>query len=146
MLKVKIGEKEYKLRFGYGVLAKTDLLKRAQTIGDTIKEDDAMPKMLRTLAELFLSGAQKYHKEEFSYDTEDEKEPQIDKIYDLLDDYEDESTEENPQSGFTLFDLMQEELMKNGFLSGAVSKGTEEAAKKQDATVLPMDHKKSARK
>lgn len=146
MLKIKIKDKEYKLRFGYGVLAKTDLLERVQTIGNTVKEDNAMQKMLRTLAELFLAGAQKYHKEEFPYDTEEEKEPQIDKIYDLLDDYEDESTEEEPQSGFILFNLMQEELMANGFLSGAASVGAEEVARKQDVTVIPMDHKKTAKK
>lgn len=145
MLKVKIGEKEYKLRFGYGVLCKTDLLNRVQNISKGTDDDNAFQKMVQTISELFLVGAQKYQKDEFYYDTEDEKEKQLEKVYDLLDDYEDSGTAENPQDGFTLFNLMQEELFNNGFLSG-VRKVTEEEAKKQDATILPTDRKESARK
>lgn len=146
MLKVKIGEKEYKLRFGYGVLSKSDLLKRVQEIGGGIEGDDAFQRMIQTVSELFLAGVQKYHKEEFAYDTDDEKQKQLDKVYDLLDEYEDGGTVENPQDGFELFQKMNEELMKNGFLSGVMNILAEEAAKKQNATVLPTDHKKAAKK
>lgn len=34
-----------------------------------------------------------------------------------MDDYEDESTDENPQNGYVLFEKLQKELFKNGFLS-----------------------------
>lgn len=146
MLKIEIGKKDYKLRFGYGVLSKTDLLKRVQEIGADMKRDDAFQRMLQTVSELFLAGAQKYHSDELGYDTDEEKQKQLDKVYDLLDTYEEESTEDNPQDGFILFAKMQEELMRNGFLSGLMRVSAEETAKKQDATILPTDHKKSARK
>ena len=89
---------------------------------------------------MILAGPQKCHKDEFGYETESEEETALAKVYDLMDEYEEESTEENPQSGYTLFEKCNEELMKNGFLS-AMTKQAEENAKKQDATVIPQDHK-----
>ena len=46
-------------------------------------------------------------------------------MFDLFDDYEDESTEEHPQSAFTLFSDLKDELENNGFLSAMAKAGEE---------------------
>lgn len=133
--------KEYKVRFGYGVLCKTNLIDRVVNLSNQKDEEHAFQNMMTTVAELLLAGLQKKHKDEFSYETDLEKKAVLEKVYDLMDDYEDESTEEHPQDGYTLFEMLQNELMANGFLS-KISNEAEEAAAKQNATVIPQDHKK----
>jgi hypothetical protein len=78
-------------------------------------------KLAITTAELLLAGLQKYHSDEFGYKDENDRKALIDEILDMFDDYEDESTEEHPQSAFTLFTDLQGELERNGFLSAMMS-------------------------
>ena len=136
MFSFKVGDKEYKVKYGYGVLCNSDLIDKVTSIGS----DNSFKGAMKTVAELILTGLQKFHKEEFGYAAESEKEAALGKVYDLLDEYEEESTEDNPQNGYTLFEKCNEELMKNGFLS-QMRKNAEESAKEQDATVIPQDHK-----
>ena len=137
MFSFKVGEKEYKVKYGYRVLCETDLIDRVTSVGSV---DNSFKGAMKTIAELILAGLQKCHKDEFGYETESEEEAALNKVYDLMDEYEEESTEENPQNGYTLFEKCNEELMKNGFLS-QMRKNAEENAKAQDATVIPQDHK-----
>ena len=137
MFSFKVGDKEYKMKYGYGVLCNSDLIDKVTSIG---QENNGFKGAMKTVAELILAGLQKCHKDEFGYETESEEEAALNKVYDLMDEYEEESTEENPQNGYTLFEKCNEELMKNGFLS-QMRKNAEENAKAQDATVIPQDHK-----
>ena len=137
MFSFKVGNKEYKVKYGYGVLCNSDLIDKVTSID---QENNGFKGAMKTVAELILAGLQKCHKDEFGYETESEEETALAKVYDLMDEYEEESTEENPQSGYTLFEKCNEELMKNGFLS-QMRKNAEENAKVQDATVIPQDHK-----
>lgn len=137
MFSFKVGDKEYKVKYGYGVLCNSDLIDKVTSIG---QENNGFKGAMKTVAELILAGLQKCHKDEFGYETESEEETALEKVYDLMDEYEEESTEENPQSGYTLFEKCNDELMKNGFLS-QMRKNAEENAKEQDATVIPLDHK-----
>lgn len=137
MFTFKVGDKEYKVKYGYGVLCNSDLIDKVTSIG---QENNGFKGAMKTVAELILAGLQKCHKDEFGYETESEEETALEKVYDLMDEYEEESTEENPQSGYTLFEKCNDELMKNGFLS-QMRKNAEENAKEQDATVIPQDHK-----
>lgn len=137
MFSFKVGEKEYKVKYGYRVLCNSDLIDKVTSIG---QENNGFKGAMKTVAELILAGLQKCHKDEFGYETENEEETALAKVYDLMDEYEEESTEENPQSGYTLFEKCNEELMKNGFLS-QMRKNAEENAKVQDATVIPLDRK-----
>ena len=98
--------------------------------------------MISLLPELLLAGLQKNHKDEFGYESDSEKKAVLDKVCDLLDDYEDEGTEENPKSGFDLYQLLDKELEKNGFLSGLLNAVAEAQAVEKNATKLPQDHKK----
>ena len=137
MFSFKVGDKEYKVKYGYGVLCDSNLIDKVTSID---QENNGFKGAMKTVAELILAGLQKCHKDEFGYETESEEKTALAKVYDLMDEYEEESTEENPQSGYTLFEKCNEELMKNGFLS-EMTKRAAENAKEQDATVIPQDHK-----
>lgn len=139
MFSFKVGGKEYKIKFGYKVLSESDVLLKASDISNI-----ADPRsLIALLPELILIGLQTKHKDEFGYETEEEKKVAFGKVCDLLDNYEDESTEEHPHDGFTLFQKVNDELEKNGFLSG-ILKMMEEAEKNQKVTKMPQDHKKKS--
>nr|DAD90700.1 MAG TPA: tail assembly chaperone protein [Siphoviridae sp. ctfDm7]DAE33595.1 MAG TPA: tail assembly chaperone protein [Caudoviricetes sp.] len=131
--------KTYKVKFGYGVLTQSDILTQVSSMGAINNPKD----MIKMLPELILVGLQKKHKDEFGYETEEEKKIAYDKVCDLLDDYEDESTEENPHNGFTLFEKASQELEKNGFLSGMVKAMEEKSEEEKKLPKTPQDHKKS---
>lgn len=117
MFSFNVDGKEYKVKYGYGVLANTDLIDRISSLGTQESGSEVFKNMIETLGELILVGLQKYHKDEFGYDTDSEKEEVLSKVYDILDEYEDESTEEEEKNCYTLFEKATEELMNNGFLS-----------------------------
>ena len=131
--------KTYKVKFGYGVLTQSDILTQVSSMGAINNPKD----MIKMLPELILVGLQKKHKDVFGYETEEEKKIAYDKVCDLLDDYEDESTEENPHNGFTLFEKASQELEKNGFLSGMVKAMEEKSEEEKKLPKTPQDHKKS---
>lgn len=132
--------KTYKVKFGYGVLTQSDILTQVSSMGAINNPKD----MIKMLPELILVGLQKKHKDEFGYETEEEKKTAYDKVCDLLDDYEDESTEENPHNGFTLFEKASQELEKNGFLSGMVKAMEEKSEEEKKLPKTPQDHKKKS--
>lgn len=136
MITLKVNDKDYKLVFGYGALLKTDILDRIQN-----SNKEGLKGAISLLPELLLVGLQKRHKDEFGWETESEKEVALDKVYDLLDEYESESTEDNPQDGFMLLQQMNDELGKNGFLSRIMKMAEAES---QNATKIPQDHKKKS--
>ena len=149
MYEFKVNGNKYKVKFGYGVLYKSDLIDRVLTAstGDAEKPADAIKNLIGLTAELLLAGLQKKHSDEFGYDPESEEErnEMIIKVCDLIDDFEDEHTDEDGNrdaDGFTLFNDLQGELEKNGFLSMITTAGAEAAAN-QDATIVPQDHKKT---
>lgn len=132
--------KTYKVKFGYGVLTQSDILTQVSSMGAINNPKD----MIKMLPELILVGLQKKHKDEFGYETEEEKRIAYEKVCDLLDDYEDESTEENPHNGFALFEKASQELEKNGFLSGMVKAMEEKSEEEKKLPKTPQDHKKKS--
>ena len=127
MYTFSVGEKEYKVRFGYGVLCKTNVLDNMM-LGNADGEKSMVRNTIQLVAELLLTGLQKYHSNEFGFDTEKEKESAFEKVYDLLDEYED--TNDNGKTVFNLFEDLEEELMKNGFLSGMIERAEKVKKKK----------------
>ena len=139
-----VNDDDYKVKFGYGVLYKSDLIDRVVNVtSDTTNPAESIKNVIGLTAELLLAGLQKNYSDEFGYETDEEKEKQIIKVCDLIDDYEDES--DDGKNGFTLFNDLREELEKNGFLSEILG-ATKEAAAKMKSTVSPMDHKRTGRK
>lgn len=155
MYEFKVNEKTYKVKFGYGVLYKSDLIDRVFTasLGDEEKPAESIKNLIGLTSELLLAGLQKRHSNEFGYDqdSEEERDEMIRKVCDLIDDYEEEHADdevgedETPPNGYTLFNDLQGELVKNGFLS-MMTKTVEEAAAEQNATVIPMDHQRKRSK
>lgn len=149
MYEFRVSDKVYKVRFGYGVLYKTDLMDRVLSVSTLNEENpaDTLKNLIGLTAELLLAGLQKSHKDEFGYETSDEREQMILKVCDLIDEYEDENTNDNgdrEKDGFTLFSDLQTELERNGFLS-QITQTAEQSAAKMNATKIPTDHKKSTK-
>lgn len=151
---IKINGKEYKLKFGYRSLYRTGILKRlqdAQQIFDNKSDDgavdnksddgafDKIEKLMGVTAEAFLAGLQKFHKDEFGYTTESEREAMIDKVCDLFDDLADE---DETIGILEIFTMINEELIERGFLA-RLFQSSQELISQEEATVIPMDHKKS---
>lgn len=141
----RVGDEAYKVKFGYGVLYKTDLIDRVlnATGSNQTNPADAIKNMIGLTAELLLEGLQKKHSDEFGYETDEEREKMILKVCDLIDDYEDEHGGDG-MDGFSLFNDLNAELERNGFLS-RISQAAQETASEMDATKLPEDHKKKAK-
>jgi len=123
----RIHGKEYKVRFTYRQLCEGDILDK---VTDAMSEAENTPRAVletitRTAAELLLAGLQKYHEKEFGYKSDETKKERIEQLIDWFDDYEDEATEDHPQTAATLFSDLQEELRKNGFLSALFQAATE---------------------
>ena len=78
MVTFNVHGKEYKVVFGYGLLTKTDVLDKVQGITDG--KERSLQKMISLLPELLLAGLQKKHKDEFSYESDSEKEAVLDKV------------------------------------------------------------------
>ena len=100
----RVGDEAYKVKFGYGVLYKTDLIDRVlnATGSNQTNPADAIKNMIGLTAELLLEGLQKKHSDEFGYETDEEREKMILKVCDLIDDYEDEHGDDG-MDGFSLF-------------------------------------------
>lgn len=128
MIVINVKGKEYKLDFRYRYIAKTNLIYEVLN-KDYKSPADYMNGEISGLVKLLLTALQAYHTDEFGYNDESGKEAAIDKVYDLIDDYEDESTAENPKNSFELYKKLNEELSNKGFLSRMMTT-IEEAAKK----------------
>lgn len=114
MLNLKLGKKEYKIKYAYEPTVRSGLIKKLAGMhsDDNLEYIDATMKIL---PELILIGLQKFHKAEFGYmyDTNAGKEEKLSKVYALLEDYFDEE-----DSDFmNLYDSLQNELLENSFLS-----------------------------
>ena len=67
MFTFKVGDKEYKVKFTYGLLCKTDLMDRIMNQSQDTGAN-AFRSSMENVAELILAGLQKNHKDEFGYD------------------------------------------------------------------------------
>ena len=137
MLKIKLGDTELEIKFGYEVVARTGILKKLVELGNKSEDEsnlDDIDKIMNILPELILAGVQKTNKSRFGYDykTGAGKEQKLDIIYDLLDEY----FEQDDADFMELFNQLQEELTEKGFLSKmfreeqTAEQETEETSKK----------------
>lgn len=150
MLKLKVNDSEYTLKFGYRVMAKTGLLKDVINMRNFFGTDDEenrtdeiierMPELIELNTKLVLAGLQKYHDDfRVDYDDSNSVKEGLEKAIDFMDDYMDEP---DAIPVMDLFSEMVNELVDNGFLSKKSEK-LENAMIEQNATVVPMDHKKA---
>lgn len=103
------------------------------------------------IPELLLYGLQKFHKDKFGFVDDEEKEEKLDMVYDIIDMYEEEHSSDEVAEGevkpdaFTILEGLTSELKKQGFFA-RLGLEMEQDAETMDATVVPMDHQKKARK
>lgn len=108
MFKFSVGDRDFKIRFDYRALARTDVLSRAEGLANVTD----MSKVIEDTAEFLLVGLQKYHADEFGWETDAERDDALDKVYALMDDMDDAGV-----SVLDIFNEISEELVKCGFLS-----------------------------
>lgn len=137
MMTLKVKNEEYRVKFGYNSFCDTDLMDRTRDLLNIFQgakvEDDKDVSSMGMIKELFscvrdllFYGFKKYNPVETVQD-----------IGDILDDYHEEATEEEPHGLIDLFTMLTEELMSEGFLSDLMNRMEKKEPKK------PQDHKKS---
>lgn len=130
MTKLVIKEKEYNIVYGYKVTWKSGIVKKLVSLSqqDDIDPIDRIEQIMAILPEMLLIGLQKENEEyRFNYVTEEDKEDKIDMVCNILDDYfeaEDADFEK-------LLDLLQNEMLENGFLASMFQREKEAQKKKK---------------
>ena len=120
MKEIKIGNKKYKLQYGYAVVAKGGIVKKMLELQDMfdgsadLDMSEGLEKMMGTLDELLLAALQKNHADEFGYSvrTGNGHDQALEKVDELLDKYLN-SEDADPM---WLIGELSEELENNGFL------------------------------
>lgn len=134
MLKIEIGGKEYKIKFGYEPVLKERIISKMSKIGSLFEEKDvsaeAMEDAMLFIPEIFLVGLQVNHTEfRYDYNTKAGKEDKLKAVYEIMDQYL-----SNGGDLFKLFEDMQNEMVNDSFLSSLLRKG-KEAEKVENASV-----------
>lgn len=130
-MQIKIDGKDYKIKFGYKPTLKEHVISKivkfsgmSDENGDVDMED--LEELLLYLPEILLVGLQVHHKDfRYDYDTKDGKEDQLDKVFDLIDKY----TENSDSSVMDLFNELQEALLEDSFLANMFRKAKAKAGK-----------------
>lgn len=135
MTKIKFGDKEYKIQFGYIATAKSGIISKLIKTENSLDGDnieDSVGDFLLLIPELVLVGLQKFHRDEFgyNYDTREGREEALEKAGDLVDSYFDR---EDADIKKLMADL-KGELMDNSFLSKMFQEEQENQEKEQKQT------------
>lgn len=120
----KIGEKEYKVQYGYNTFCDTDLMDRVQDMTTIFSEGNPDMGKVRSLfvvsRELFFVGLQKHNPVE-----------SVQVAGDLLDQYNAEAPEGESRNMMDIFNALTSELTEEGFLSGMMNDQKETQIKKK---------------
>lgn len=136
-MKLKIGENEYSIKFGYKPTLKERLVSRIVRVARTNSEDEIenmerIEDLLLFLPEILLVGLQVHHKDfEYDYDTKEGKEEQLNKAFDLVDEY---ASSEGADL-MKLFNDLQDAMKEDSFLASLFQK--EEKAVEAEEVVQP---------
>lgn len=119
MLKLKIGENELSIKFGYKPTLKERVISKVTKLIQSTGENnntniEFAEDLLLYLPELILVGLQVCHEEyRYNYDTKEGKEAQLEKVFDLVDQY----SQEKDSDLMKLFNDLYEEMQNDSFLS-----------------------------
>ena len=139
MFVLKVGEKEYKVKFGYNSFCDTDLMDRTAALlkvfqGEGVEDDKGVAvagkikELFTCVRDLLFVGFKKHNPVD-----------SIQEIGDILDDYHDEAKEDKKRGILDLFTKLTSELMSEGFLGDLMNGIGENQAKE---IKVPQDHKK----
>ena len=150
MMVLKVKSEEYRVKFGYNSFCDTDLMDKTQELLELFQneevEDDSdvnslgkVKDLFKCVRELLFVGFEKYNPVETLQD-----------VGNILDDYNEEATEDDKRGLLDLFVMLAEELMSEGFLAGLMKEMNENVEDTQKSgekiTKIPQDHKKSTKK
>lgn len=130
-MKLKIGEREFNIKFGYKPTLKSRIISKLVQMSATAKTDgdadmEKIEDMLLFLPELLLVGLQVCHEEfRYDYDTGEGRDKQLDKAFALTGEYMDSEDADI----MVFFNQLQEALLQDSFLKGLFQK----EQKKQEA-------------
>ena len=133
MLKIEIGGKEYKIKFGYEPVLKERIISKMTKIGSLFEGDEVSPEDMENvmlfIPEIFLVGLQVSHPEfRYDYDTKIGRENKLRAVFEIMDQYLTDGGDV-----FKLFADMQNEMVNDSFLSSLLRKG-KEAEKVENAS------------
>ena len=139
---LKVKENEYKVKFGYNSFCDTDLMERTSDLLNLFNgadvEDDKDVTGMGKIKELFscardllFVGFKKFNPVET-----------VQEIGEILDDYNDEATEDDKRGILDLFTKLTEELMSEGFLGEVLEAFAENQEETEKKPKTPQDHKK----
>ena len=116
-MKVKLGNSEYSIKFGFKPTLKSHLIK---DVLESVNEQDGSLEsveklLLETLPKMLLVGLQISHKDEFGYDydTNEKYDEQFNKVLNLLS----EKIDDGEIDCIELFNELENELESNSFLA-----------------------------
>ena len=141
-MKLKIGNKELNIKFGYKPTLKERVISNVVKMGNVNGEEgldmEKVEDLLLYLPELLLIGLQVYHQEyRYNYDTGEGKEEQLNKTFALIEEYM-----ENEDADFMyLFNALQEALVEDSFLASLFRK--EKSAKEAEEVVQTAENSKN---
>ena len=129
MTKIKLGEKELNIKFGYEATLKSGIIARIVQLDQIEDGVENVNAVLMLLPELILVGAQKFHEKELGYDpnNEEQKEKQMKKVFSMLDDYFDQEDAD----GNALYESLLTEMLANGFLSKMLNQERKKVTKRK---------------
>ena len=131
MTTITINGTEYKLKYGYNNFCDSDLMDRTTEVMGfitssadkaQIKDSEYTRKLFVLVRELVFEGFKRYNPKS------------IEEVGDLLDDYFDEGTEEDPHGLLDVFGIIVGELIAGGFI-GDLLKKSQEAIEKMKKKV-----------
>lgn len=136
MMTLKIGEKDYSVKFNYNCFCDTDLLDRVNDLGKIFQKGNAkndkdvsgmgkIKDLFVCVRDLLFTGFQEENPVE-----------NLQMVGKLLDQYRAETPEGEERGVLQLFVMLSNELTEEGFLSDIMKALTANAPK------LPQDHKK----
>ena len=138
-MKLKIGEKEYSIKFAYKPTLKERIISKYVKFADLSNGDkeayfEKVEDLLLFLPEAVLVGLQVHHPE-FKYicDTGEGKEEQLDKAFSLVEEYMDSDGADVME----FFNQIQEALLEDSFLRSLFQK-EQKKAEEIEETVQPI--------
>lgn len=147
MTTLTINGNEYNIKYGYKTVARCGVIKEITDLEDLMDKGEDMKiedinAVLAALPKILLAGLQKCHNDEFGYDydTGDGEQEALDKAFDLVDDYFDENEDKDV---IDLFNILTEEMTKNGFLAQMLQDQAEEPAPKAAKKTTSRNTKKA---
>lgn len=123
-MKLKIGENEYSIKFGYKPTLKERIISKFVKFSNTHSTDgeldlEKVEDLLLFLPEVVLVGLQVHHKEfRYDYDTGERKQEQLDKAFALVGEYMDGEEAD----AIRFFNQLQEALLQDSFLRSLFQK------------------------